>query len=476
MRKTTLAIVTAGLGLAGVTAAQAGVAPYPELLASVCAPPVAPSAAATPASLKGKEAIVGEAERLTLPADTQRLLVERLSSNAFSVDEDQLWAPFESFDVTLQARSEEAGLLKAKLSEKRLREYQADIGRLPAAQQDAIRRAALIILADTGHLPEITLADSRVRFIYREACVVNDAPGLMTTYMQGRLRELDLATGNLGPTFFLKPEKATLSDPAVAFSSDGAAVFQIRSEQIERVFAEPATRQMLEALYDQTLDVLDDPERMKQALGRLVELFQRAYGIDPVKFVFDTSARDSDGSAYYFDNTRSYLFHYDRFLQRLDRFVAAEKLDLARPADRERAREHMFGEIVNNAAHEMAHAGQHQWAELLRRSPGAVPQALRARIADYQKNRDYKNSAWESHALIGAMGSSDYDRYRHQPLEEDAWAVGAYAETRALALVSGTTAPAVQAKAQPVETPALPEPPTAAAPAAGETLPASFSP
>jgi hypothetical protein len=298
-------------------------------------------------------------------------------------------------------------------------------------------------------LPEITLTDSRARFLYREACVVDDAPGLMTAFMQGRLRELDLDTGNLGPTIFLQPEKATLSDPAVAFSSDGSAALQIRAQQIEHAFAEPATRQALRNLYDQSLEIVRAPDEMKEQLARLVDLFQRAYGIESVNFVFDTSARTSGGSAYYYGSTGSYVFHYDRFIQNLDRLVARGKLDLTRLDDRKRARDHVFGELVNNAAHEIAHAAQRPWAELWMRTPEAIPAALQPRIADYQKNQAYKNVAWESHALIGIMGSADYDRYRHQPLEEDAWAIGAYAETRALELFSDgeRTAP-IQAQVQ----------------------------
>jgi hypothetical protein len=428
--------------LPSMTLAQAQPdSPYPDLLPSVCASsPDAETAmpvALTASSLKGKEMLVDEAERLTLPSDTKRLLIERLSNNTFSVDEAQLWAPYESFDVALRARSEEAGLLKAKFSERRLREYADSVAKLPAAQQDAIRRAALVILADTGHLPEISLADSRVRFIYREACVVDDAPGLMTTYLQGRMRELDLETGSLGPTYYLKPEKATLSDPAVAFKSDGAAAFQFRTEQIERAFAQPETRRLLKDLYDQALDIVDSPERMKEQLTGLVKLFESVYGVDPVKLVFDTGAPTTDGAAYYFGNNRSYVFHYRRFVQRLDRVVAKEQLDLDRPDDRRRARDYLFGEMVNNAAHELAHAGQQQWEEIFERTPDALPAALRGRVTDYEKNQSYKNAAWESHALIGVMGSADYDRYRHQPLEEDAWALGAYAETRAMELVAG---------------------------------------
>jgi len=125
------------------------------------------------------------------------------------------------------------------------------------------------------------------------------------------------------------------------------------------------------------------------------------------------------------------------------------------------------GELVNNAAHELAHAGQQQWIETWWRTPDALPQTLRARISDYQKNEDYKNTAWESHALIGVMGSADYDRYRHQPLEEDAWAIGSYAETRALALISETAeAPPIQAKVQEVSTAAAPAVHTASTAAA----------
>jgi hypothetical protein len=213
------------------------------------------------------------------------------------------------------------------------------------------------------------------------------------------------------------------------------------------VFNQSDARRMLQTLHNQMLEIIDKPERMKEQLTLLIDLFQRAYGVEDLKFEFDTTARDAQGSANYFGATRSYLFHYGRFIQRLDRFVADEKLDLSRPDDRRRARDYIFGEIVNNAAHELAHAGEQQWVETWKRTPGVLPQAVRARIADYQKNEDYKNTAWESHALIGVMGSADYDRYRHQPLEEDAWAIGAYAETRALALISeaAETAP-VQAK------------------------------
>lgn len=424
--------------VAGGQAAQASTSGYPELLETVCtkAASIHPVAAQVP-SLKGKEVLVDEAERLTLPQDTRQLLIERLSSNAFSIDEAELWAPLESFDITLQSRGEEAGLLKAKLSAQRYREYGEGISHLPPPQQDAIRRTALVILADTGHLPEIIVADSRARFHYREACVVDDAPGLMTAYMQGRLRELDLDTGILGPTTFLQPEKATLSDPAVAFSSDGSAAFHIRAQQIEQVFAEPATRAMMRNLNDETLEIMRAPDGMKKQLVGLVNLFQRAYGIQPVNFVFDATTRTSIGSAYYHGSTRSYIFHYDRFIQNLDRLVEQENLDLTRPDDRKRARDHMFGELVNNVAHEIAHAGQRPWAELWMRTPQAIPAALHPRIADYQKNQAYKNVAWESHALIGIMGSGDYDRYRNQPLEEDAWAIGNYAEKRALELLSG---------------------------------------
>lgn len=424
--------------VAGGQAAQASTSSYPELLDAVCtkAASIHPVTARAP-SLKGKEVLVDEAERLTLPQDTRQLLIERLSNNAFSIDEAELWAPLESFDITLQSRGEDAGLLKAKLSAQRYREYSERISHLPPPRQDAIRRTALVILADTGHLPEITLADSRARFLYREACVVDDAPGLMTTYMQGRLRELDLDTGNLGPTIFLQPEKATLSDPAVAFPSDGSAAFRVRAQQIEHIFAQPATRQVMRNLYDQTLEIIRAPDEMKEQLVRLVDLFQRAYGIEPVNFVFDTSTRTSGGSAYYHGSTSSYVFHYDRFIQKLDRLVEQEQLDLTRPDDRKRARDHMFGELVNNAAHEIAHAGQRPWTEQWMRTPQAIPAALQPRIADYHKNQAYKNIAWESHALIGILGSADYDRYRHQPLEEDAWAIGAYAETRALELLSG---------------------------------------
>jgi hypothetical protein len=389
-----------------------------------------------------KGPLLEEAERLQLPADTRQRLAERLRSHAFSVTQESLWSASDSFDLTLQARGEEAGALKAKFSRHKYQGYADRIADLGAAQQDAIRRTALTILADTGYLPEIGLADAgrRAWFMYRQACVVNDAPGLMTVYMQGRRRDLDLASGELGPVIPLKAEKATLNDPAAAFSSDGAAVFQVRREQLDRAFDQPAARQMLQTLYDEILEIIPDPVRTKGQVTRLMELIGQAYGIQPVGLDFDTGAGE-EGSAYYQHSTRTYIFYYRHYTAALDRLVRDEHLDLTRPDHRQRARDYMFGDLLNTTAHELGHAGQHQWIDALLADPAGVPAELRPRIADYRKNDRYRNTAWESRALIGSVGDTDYDRYRYQPLEEDAWKLGAYAETAALRLVSTPAAP-----------------------------------
>lgn len=436
------AMLALGLSAAGLQAAPLKIgSPYPELLGGVCADLRHIGPAASP-SLQGKELLLEEAERLNLPHETRELLTERLRNNAFSIAEAQLWAPFESFDVALQARSEEAGVLKAKFSVQRYGEYAERLGRLPAEQQDAIRRGALTILAESGHLPEVIVSDDGgVRFVYREACLVNDAPGLMTTFIQGRERELDPVTGALGPTVPLRPEMATLSDPAVAFSSSGAGVVQLRAEQVDRVFQTPAARGLLQEVHDEILEIIAQPERMKARLLELVALFEGAYGIEPVTFDFDTRPTSTGGSGYYLHSARTYTFYYQRFIQKLGRFLEREGLDLAREEDRARARKYMFGELVNNAAHELTHAGQYQWLDRWTREPASVPGELQPRVADYQKNHRYKNTAWESHALIGLLGAADYERYRHQPLEEDAWAVGGHAETLALELISTAPAP-----------------------------------
>lgn len=409
---------------------------YPDLLGGVCGNLRHIDAAATP-SLDGKELLLQEADRLNLPHETRALLTERLRNNVFTIAESGMWTPFESFDIALQSRGNDAAALKVKFTKQRYGEYGELLQRLAPEQQDAIRRAALTILAESGHLPEILPPDGgRVRFLYREACLVNDAPGLMTTFIQGRQRELDLATGVLGPTIPLRPERATISDPALAFSSSGSDIVQLRAAQIERAFQDDAVRELLRNVRDEMLDLITAPERMEARLLELVALFQRAYAIDPVNVEFDLAPATSGGSGYYFHSRRGYVFHYRRFIQKLDRFVLREGLDLAAAADRARASDYMFGEMVNNAAHELAHAGQYQWIQAWTRAPGSVPEALHARISDYQKNNRYKNTAWESHALIGLLGTADYDRYRHQPLEEDAWAIGNHAETLALGLLS----------------------------------------
>lgn len=431
----------------GLHAAPAGVAAepvYPELLGEVCSDLRQVSVTGTP-SLEGKEALLREAERLHLPHETRQMLTERLLHNAFSIAESELWAPFESFDLTLQARGAEAGALKARFSAQRYREYAQRLSELPAEAQDAIRRAALTVLAESGHLPDVLAADGeRVRFVYREACVVNDAPGLMTTFIQGRMRELDLATGALGPAMSLRPEMARLSDPALAFSSDGAGVVRMRAEQIDAALRTPQASALLRAMHGEMLDILPDAERTRARLLELVDLFSAAYGIDPVRVEFNTSAPGNGGSGYYYHDSHTYIFHYARFLQKLDRFVAREGLDLALPADRGRASDYMLGELVNNAAHELAHAGQYQWMDHWH-ADSDVPEALRDRIADYRKNQRYKNTAWESHALIGVLGDEDYERYRHQPIEEDAWAIGSHAETLALSLIAETLPPVQEA-------------------------------
>lgn len=414
---------------------------YPELLSGVCGGELHHILPAGQPSLSGKELLLQEAERLSLPAEIRTRLTERLSNNAFSISESQLWAPFESFDIALQARSEDAGLLKARFSRQRYGEYGNEMDRLSALQQDAVRRAALIILAETGHLPEVIVPEQgRVRFVYREACLVDDAPGLMTTFIQGRERELDPVTGTLGPALPLRPEKATLSDPTLAFSSDGAEVIRLRAEQLEALFARESTQLLMQEIHDEMLEIVSEPERLKSRLIQLIELFESAYGIEPVNLRFDTAPADNGGSGYYHHSALAYTFHYRRFIQKLGRFIAREDIDLDDPEQQRRARRHMLGELVNNAAHELTHAGQYQWIERWSRQPGDLPDALHARVADYQKNHRYKNTAWESHALIGIMGDADYDRYRHQPLEEDAWAIGGHAE--ALAMSALATSPA----------------------------------
>lgn len=426
-----LSMAAAGLHAEPLTAAS-----YPDLLGGVCRDLRHIDAAATP-SLEGKELLLQEAERLNLPHETRALLTERLRNNAFTIAESQMWAPFESFDIALQSRGSEAAALKAKFSKQRYGEYGELLRRLEPGQQDAIRRAALAILAESGHLPEMLPPENgRVRFMYREACLVNDAPGLMTTFIQGRQRELDLATGVLGPTIPLRPEMATLSDPALAFSSSGTDVVQLRAAQIELAFRDAAAGALLREIREEVLELVAAPERMNARLLDLVALFQNAYGIEPVNVEFDLGPAGNGGSGYYFHSRRGYVFHFRRFAQKLDRFVAREGLDLAAAADRARASDYLFGELVNNAAHELAHAGQYQWIDHWTREPGGIPELLHARIEDYQKNNRYKNTAWESHALIGVLGTADYDRYRHQPLEEDAWAIGNHAETLALGLVS----------------------------------------
>lgn len=415
---------------------------YPELLSSVCSDLRHIMPAMQP-SLHGKELLLQEAERLSLPEEISALLTERLSNNAFSISESQLWAPFESFDVALQARSEDAGLLKARFSRQRYSEYGSAMDRLSAVQQDAVRRAALTILAETGHLPEVIVPEQgRVRFVYREACLVDDAPGLMTTFIQGREREFDPVTGKLGPALPLRPEKATLSDPALAFSSDGTEVVRLRADQLEELFALESTQRLMREIHDEMLEIVSEPERLKSRLIQLIELFESAYGIEPVNLSFDIAPANDGGSGYYHHSARAYTFHYRRFIQKLGRFIARENIDLDDPRQQDQARRHMLGELVNNAAHELTHAGQYQWIERWNRQPGDLPASLHARVADYQKNHRYKNTAWESHTLIGIMGDADYDRYRHQPLEEDAWAIGGHAEALALASLAATeTAP-----------------------------------
>ncbi|MDR2877593.1 MAG: hypothetical protein LBV36_06095 [Chromatiales bacterium] len=414
---------------------------YPELLGGVCADLHRITAAATP-SLAGKELLLQEAERLTLAPETRALLTERLRNNAFTIAENQLWAPFESFDIALQSRSVEAGALKMKFSTQRYGEYGKLLHGLAPKAQDTIRRAALTILAESGQLPEILAFDNdRVRFMYREACLVNDAPGLMTAFIQGRWRDLDLGTDILGLTHSMRPEQATLSDPQLAFSSSGVEVVRLRRTQIERAFADPAAGDLLRAIHSEILNLVASPAQMEAHLRALVALFQHAYGIDPVQLEFDIEPATSGGSGYYFDSQRSYVFHYQRFIQKLDRLVAREKLDLRLAADRALAADEMFGELIDNAAHELAHAAQYQSIERLIHAPSDIDQALRARIADYQKNSRYKNTAWESHTLIGLLGDADYDRYRHQPLEEDAWAIGGEARALAFKLVTPRATP-----------------------------------
>jgi hypothetical protein len=431
--------------MAGLAGTAAGATDFPELLTGVCPAPTyeipAPSPG-VPAGMKGF--LLDEAERLQLPADTRQRLAGRLHSHAFSVTQESLWSASDSFDLTLQSRGEEAGALKTKFSRRKYQGYADRIGELSAAQQDAIRRTALTILADTGYLPEIGLADAgrKAWFMYRQACVINDAPGLMTVYMQGRRRDLDLGSGELGPVIPLKAEKATLNDPAAAFSSDGAAVFQVRREQLERAFRQPAARQLLQTLHDEILEIIPDPVRTGEQVTRLVELIEQAYGIRPVGLDFDTSAA-GEGSGYYQHSTRTYIFYYRRYAATLDRLIRDEHLDLTRLDHRQRARDYLFGDLVNTTAHELGHAGQHQWIDMLMADVEGVPAELRPRIADYQKNDRYRNTAWESRALIGIVGDIDYDRYRDQPLEEDAWRLGAYAETAALKLVSTPDAPPV---------------------------------
>ncbi|MDX9741528.1 MAG: hypothetical protein RBT81_10165 [Gammaproteobacteria bacterium] len=439
------------LAAAGLHAAPAE-SVYPEMLGEVCGDLHGElrhvSATATP-SLEGKELLLQEAERLHLPHETRQMLTERLLNNAFSIAESELWAPFESFDLTLQARSAEAGALKARFSAQRYREYAQRLTDLPSERQDAIRRAALTVLAESGHLPDVLAADSeRVRFVYREACLVNDAPGLMTTFIQGRMRELDLTTGALGPTMPLKPEMARLSNPALAFTSSGAAVVQMRAEQIEQALSTPPAQSLLQTIHGEILDILPDAERTRTRLLELVDLFSNAYGIEPVRVDFNTGLHGNGGSGYYFHSSRTYIFHYARFLEKLDRFIDREGLDLAVPADRARASAYMLGELVNNAAHELAHAGQYQWMDRWGMD-AEVPEALRARVVDYRKNHRYKNTAWESHALIGIIGEEDYDRYRYQPIEEDAWAIGSHAETLALRLIEAGGPPAGSAQEPP---------------------------
>lgn len=442
-----IALATTGLHASPLDAV------YPDMLGEVCGDLRSVNATAAP-SLEGKELLLQEAERLHLPHATRQMLTERLLHNAFSIAESELWAPFESFDLTLQARSAEAGALKARFSAQRYREYAQYLADLPTERQDAIRRAALTVLAESGHLPDVLTADSeRVRFVYREACLVNDAPGLMTTFIQGRMRELDLATEALGPTVPLKPEMARLSDPTLAFSSNGAAVVQMRAEQIEQALAGPQAQALLREMHDEILDILPDAERTRARLLELVELFTRAYGITPVRVDFNTGTHGNGGSGYYFHSSRTYIFHYARFLEKLDRYIDREQLDLAIPADRVRASAYMLGELINNAAHELAHAGQYQWMDRWTADADA-PEALRERIADYRKNHRYKNTAWESHALIGVIGKEDYDRYRYQPIEEDAWAIGSHAETLALRLIEDDRRQADPAEDSPAPTPA----------------------
>ncbi|MCC6207609.1 MAG: hypothetical protein IT488_05615 [Gammaproteobacteria bacterium] len=424
--------------LAAFAAGQAKAAPYPEMLSSVCPrPPLAVTATTSNSSLNTTGLLLDEASRLQIPVDDMHLLADRLHTHAFSITEEQLWLPYESFDIALEARSEEAGLLKSRFSESRYQEYGEQIGRLPTTQQDTVRRAALVILAETGYLPEIMLSDtgSIARFLYREACVVNDAPGLMTVYMQGRQRELDLATGSLGPTIPMKPEKATLNDPGAAFSSNGAIAVQERLEQLNHAFKVQSAQHLIRGIHDEILDIRHDPVRLRQRLELLMPLIARAYAIEPVHLNFDSGQGDG-GTGHYQHDTSTYSFYYHRYAIKLDQLIQRENLDLSRPEQRRRAQDYMFGELVNNAAHELAHAGQHQWIDAWNRDPEQVPAELRARIADYQRNDKYRNTAWESHALIGLMGDADYERYRHQPLEEDAWAVGAYAEYLALQLTN----------------------------------------
>lgn len=435
--------------------------PYPELLGGVCTDLGAITPSTAP-SLEGKEFLLEEADRLNLPHDLRALLAERLRHNAFSIAEDQLWKPFESFDIALQSRDAEAGILKARFSSQRFGEYDERVGELPPAQRDALRRAALSILAETGHLPEIVTRGERLHFVWREACLVDDGPGLMTTFIQGRLREFDPATGTLGRTWPLKPEKATISDPSLAFTSSGKDVIGHRTAQVERAFAEPATRELLRTIHAEILDLIEQPERMRVRIEQLIGVIEIAYGIDPVNFDFDTAPRESGGSGYYYHSARTYQFHFDRFRQKLDRLVEREGLDLTRSTDRAVAARQLYGELVNNAVHELTHAGQYQWLDTAAADPASIPETLRARVDDYRTNTRYKNTAWESHALIGLVGGADYDRYRYQPIEEDAWAVGGYAETLALQAVmpdqpprgNDSVAPALQAaEGAPVRTP-----------------------
>jgi hypothetical protein len=438
------ALFLVGAAAVGLSAASVNAAQYRELLTEVCSDSHRVDAAPS-LSQRVTHFLLDEADRLHVSPRTRELLADRLGKNAFTVTQDELWVPHESFDVALQSRSEAAGAMKAKLSRQRFQEYSSETKGLSEKQRDEVLRAALTILAETGHLPEIVpfKSGSTVQFTYREACVVSDAPGLMTTFMQGRLRELDLITRKLGPPVPLQAEKATLSDPAVAFSSDGAATVRFRTEQLEQAFQSAAAQTLLRHIYASVLNDIRTPDKMKNHLTGLISLVEGAYVITRVNLYFDAAPRSSGGSGYYDHSTRTYIFYLDRFAQILDRYVQRENLDLARSDQRKLARDFIFGELVNNAAHELTHAGQHQWIEQMNGGMDRIPPASRARVADYSKNDQYKNTAWESHTLIGVMGVADYDRYRHQPLEEDAWATGAYAQRLVLQLV-------VPGKAHPV--------------------------